>query len=318
MEQFGVPTASYKSFELSQTADIESYLNAYPSYPVVLKADGLAAGKGVFICETRESALDALAQFGAGSFGEAAGTLVIEEFMTGEEVSVFAACDGDHTVILAHAQDHKRIGDGDTGLNTGGMGAYSPAPVLDDAGLKTVEETVVKPVVEGMKSLGHPYKGILYCGLMMTPTGPKVVEFNCRFGDPECQVIIPKMGSDLVELMLLATEGRLNEYEYKANPGYFCCVVEASKGYPGSYTKGFPIYGLADVAEPAIVFHAGTKTGESGDEIVTSGGRVLGVVGTGESLEAAISSAYENVNKVSFDGAYFRKDIGHRGLRYFN
>jgi len=315
MKEFGVPTADYATFDFSDRKGIETYIKESAQTPIVIKADGLAAGKGVFICATKEEALERLDYIAADSLlSKAAGKLVIEEFMDGEEVSVFAICDGNEYVLLSAAQDHKRIGDGDTGLNTGGMGAYTPAPIADDSVLKKVEETIVKPMINGLKAKGHPYVGVLYCGLMIKGESVRVVEFNCRFGDPECQVILPQLESDFAELVIHAAHGTLNKYTLRIKNGFHCSVVLASQGYPESYEKGKQISGLESITgENSLVFHSGTK--KMNDSIYTNGGRVLNVVGFGRTLEQAINQAYKLVNKVQFDGAYFRSDIGNKGLK---
>jgi len=315
MKEFGVPTADYATFDFSDRKGIETYIKESAQTPIVIKADGLAAGKGVFICATKEEALERLDYIAADSLlSKAAGKLVIEEFMDGEEVSVFAICDGNEYVLLSAAQDHKRIGNGDTGLNTGGMGAYTPAPIADDSVLKKVEETIIKPMINGLKTKGHPYVGVLYCGLMIKDDSVRVVEFNCRFGDPECQVILPQLDSDFAELIIHAAYGTLNKFTLRIKNGFHCSVVLASKGYPENYAKGKEISGLELITEEnSLVFHSGTI--KVNDSIYTNGGRVLNVVGFGRTLEQAINQAYKLVNKVQFEGAYFRTDIGNKGLK---
>ena len=314
MERHGVPTAASRTFQTHQYDDAVAYVER-GSFPVVLKADGLAAGKGVRICPNREEATDALDDMLLdGAFGKAGAQVVIEEFMEGEEASVFVLTDGTDYVLLPAAQDHKRIGDGDTGPNTGGMGAYAPAPVVTPQVLREVEERIVRPVLDGMTSEGHPYRGVLYVGLMITEEGPKVVEFNCRFGDPEAQVVLPLLDSDAVELFEALADRRLAETQVVVGDGTAACVVLASAGYPGSYEKGFEIAGLEAMPEGVTVFHAGTA--RDGDRVVTSGGRVLGVTGFGADLQAALDRAYAGVEAISFEGMQFRRDIGQRGLRH--
>ncbi len=293
----------------------EKYLKEKAGYPIVLKADGLAAGKGVFICHDKDEALTRLAQIKEiPTLKQAAQTLVIEEFMEGEEVSVFAISDGGNARIIAQAQDHKRIGEGDTGLNTGGMGAYCPAPILDDEGLDEVYNLVIKPTIEGMAKEGMPYKGILYCGLMMTSDGPKVVEYNCRFGDPECQAILPRLETDLVQMMLYSLDNELDKISLKKSDCYECCVVLVSGGYPEAYEKGKVITGLNDISDDVLVFQSGTAL--EGDKLVTAGGRVLSVVGSGKTFKEAIDKTYAEVGKIHFENMYFRKDIGAKGLKH--
>jgi len=314
MERQNIPTAAYRVFDQENFGEAAAYIKEQGKYPVVLKADGLAGGKGVFIPETEEEALEVLEELkNSDSLKKAASRLVIEEFMVGEEASVFAISDGTSWKVIGNAQDHKRIGEGDTGLNTGGMGAYSPAPVVTEEILKRVENEIIEPTISGMKEEGNPYSGILYCGLMITEEGPKVVEYNCRFGDPECQVILPRMQSDLLDTIIATTQGKLGETDIEFDDEVRCCVVLASGGYPESYEKGKEIFGLDEV-ENAIVFHAGTK--EEDGKLYTSGGRVLNIVGSGADLESAIKSTYAEVKKINFDKAYYRSDIGAKGLKH--
>ena len=314
MERQNIPTAAYRVFDQENFDEAAAYIKEQGKYPVVLKADGLAGGKGVFIPETEAEALEVLEELkNSDSLKKAASRLVIEEFMVGEEASVFAISDGTSWKVIGNAQDHKRIGEGDTGLNTGGMGAYSPAPVVTEEILKRVENEIIEPTISGMKEEGNPYSGILYCGLMITEEGPKVVEYNCRFGDPECQVILPRMQSDLLDTIIATTQGKLGETDIEFDDEVRCCVVLASGGYPESYEKGKEIFGLDEV-ENAIVFHAGTK--EEDGKLYTSGGRVLNIVGSGADLESAIKSTYAEVGKITFDKAYYRSDIGAKGLKH--
>ena len=313
MKRQHIPTAAYEVFDQDNFEAASEYIRKEGKYPVVLKADGLAAGKGVLIPETEAEAMAALEELKSGSLSDAASRVVIEEFMTGEEASVFAICDGDSFKVIGNAQDHKRIGEGDTGLNTGGMGAYSPAPVVTPELLKQVEKEVIQPTIDGMKAEGYPYQGILYVGLMITTEGPKVVEYNCRFGDPECQVIVPAMKSDLLEVIVACTEGKLSQTSIELDSKYRCTVVLASGGYPEAYEKGKEITGL-DAVEGAIVFHAGTRS--EGSTILTNGGRVLNVVAEGDTLQQAIDASYAQVNKIHFENVYFRRDIGAKGLKH--
>ncbi|MDZ7714698.1 MAG: phosphoribosylamine--glycine ligase [Balneolaceae bacterium] len=315
MKKNRIPTAGYESFGQDEFDDAFSYIQERDEYPVVLKADGLAGGKGVFICETEEEVQKRLEQLQEDAkLSDAAERLVVEEFMEGEEASVFVISDGQTAKIFHNAQDHKRIGEGDTGLNTGGMGAYSPAPVIQGDMLQIVEKEIILPTISGMLLDEMPYKGILYVGLMITEQGPKVVEYNCRFGDPECQAIVPSLKSDLLELMLAAAQEDLVGHDVELDNKYRCCVVMASEGYPTSYKKGFPISGIEEVADDAHVFHAGTAMKDG--QLVTAGGRVLSVVGAGDTLEDAIQKTYQEIKKISFDNAYYRSDIGVKGLAH--
>lgn len=280
--------------------------------PLVVKADGLAAGKGVFVARTEQegwAAVDLLMKEQA--LGPAGQTVVIEEFLSGEEASVLAFVDGEHVLPLIPAQDHKPVFDEDKGPNTGGMGAYSPTGAVTEQDAQFILDKVLKPTLEGLKEEGVNYKGILYAGLMMTKQGPKVLEYNCRFGDPETQPLMMLLASDLVELMLATCEGRLNQISLKWNPGAAVCVVMASQGYPGAYEKGKEITGIEEAEqEGAVVFHAGTTVNER--KVCTSGGRVLGVTAQGETFTKALDKTYRAVSRVRFDGAHFRKDIGLR------
>lgn len=314
MQRHNIPTAAYRVFDQDNFDGAAEYIKEQNKYPVVLKADGLAGGKGVFIPESEAEAMEVLDELrNNDSLKDAASRLVIEEFMVGEEASVFAISDGDSWKVIGNAQDHKRIGEGDTGLNTGGMGAYSPAPVVTDEILKRVEEEIIEPTISGMREEGNPYSGILYCGLMITAEGPKVVEYNCRFGDPECQVILPRMKTDLLDVIIACTHGKLGKTEIQFDDDVRCTVVLASGGYPESYEKGKEITGLDEV-ENAIVFHAGTK--EVDGKIYTNGGRVLNIVGSGSDLKSAIENTYAEVKKVHFEKAYYRNDIGAKGLEH--
>ncbi len=314
MQRHNIPTAAYRVFDQDNFDEAADYIREQNKYPVVLKADGLAGGKGVFIPETEARAMKVLEELKTSdSLKDAASRLVIEEFMVGEEASVFAISDGEFYKVIGNAQDHKRIGEGDTGLNTGGMGAYSPAPVVTDEILSRVEKEIIEPTISGMKEEGNPYAGILYCGLMITEEGPKVVEYNCRFGDPECQVILPRMRSDVLEIMVACTQAELDSINIEFDDEVRCGVVLASGGYPESYEKGKEIKGLDEI-ENAIVFHAGTK--EENGVIYTNGGRVLNIVGSGNDLRSAIDNTYTEVKKVRFDKAYYRSDIGAKGLKH--
>lgn len=313
MIKYDIPTADYAVFSSEDFDDALTFVQSKESYPVVLKADGLAAGKGVFICHSEEEVIQRLNSLKSeNALDGAANRLVIEEFMEGEEVSVFVIADGHTSHILHNAQDHKRIGEGDTGLNTGGMGAYSPASVMTEELLEEVRTKIVEPTITGMQLEESSYHGILYIGLMITKDGPKVVEYNCRFGDPECQVILPSLENDLLELFLATSEQRLDEIKIQIDQKYRCCVVLASKGYPEGYEKGKKIYGTDAIDDDALLFHAGTTMNDG--SLVTNGGRVLNIVGSGDSLKEAIDHAYKNSEKIHFDGSYYRRDIGKKGL----
>jgi len=316
MRKHHIPTAEFRSFSAAERFDAERYVNEIP-VPIVIKADGLAAGKGVSICDTKEQALEALDQmFAKKIFGDAGTNIVIEEFLAGEEASVFALTDGKEFVVLSSAQDHKRILDGDRGKNTGGMGAYAPAPIVTEEILQKVKRDIIRQTLLGMAKDGRPYKGCLYVGLMITETGPKVIEFNCRFGDPETQVVLPLLDEDLVRIMFEAASGKLSTTKAILKDTSSVCVVIASGGYPGNYETDKQIFGLEAAAseKDVVVFHAGTKYNK--DIIVTSGGRVLGVTAIGEqlNLERTIDKAYRAVEKITFDGAYYRSDIGKKGV----
>jgi phosphoribosylamine--glycine ligase len=309
-----VPTADYQVFRNADHATI--YLTEREDVPVVVKADGLASGKGVFVCATRAEAIDAVRRIGRNrEFGDAGNQIVIEERLDGQEASVLAITDGRTIVTLPPAQDHKRAFDGDTGPNTGGMGAYCPAPVVDDNLLHLIEEQVLVPTVHAMKRGRRPFKGVLYAGLMMTNQGPKVLEYNVRFGDPECQPILMRLESDIVDLIEATVDGRLDELEpLRWDPRPSVCVVMASEGYPGSYERGLPIRGLDEAAKlPNVkVFHSGTATVDG--QVVTNGGRVLAVTALGTSIPAAKLQAYTAVKCIRWKGAWCRKDISDKAL----
>lgn len=317
MQRNNIPTAGYQTFSIDEFDEASTYIKQENRYPVVLKADGLAGGKGVFICESEQEMEKTLTRLSEDeNLKDAASTLVVEDFMVGEEASVFVLCDGSSGKIIHNAQDHKRVGEGDTGLNTGGMGAYAPAPVLPESMIRRVQEEIIDPTIIGMKNEGSPYLGILYVGLMITKQGAKVVEYNCRFGDPECQVILPPLESDLLQLMMAACDQTLSEQEIKISDRFYCSVVLASGGYPTSYEKGFKIKGIENCDSDTLVFHSGTifKDGE----LRTNGGRVLNIVGSGETLQKAIDHSYKNVQQISFENSYFRRDIGKKGLIKFD
>ncbi|MBC7188230.1 MAG: phosphoribosylamine--glycine ligase [Calditrichaeota bacterium] len=309
----GIPTAAFAIFRDPQTA--WQYIEHHP-LPLVVKADGLAAGKGAIVCETLEQARAALdTVMVQRAFGAAGDVVVIEEFLHGEEASLLVLTDGDTYRCMAPAQDHKRIFDGDQGPNTGGMGAYAPAPVVDAKQLRRVEEELVRPTIQGMQEEGHPYSGVLYLGLMLTAEGPRLVEYNCRFGDPETQAVLPLVDGDLAALMNATIDGTLAKESFAHHNGAAVCVVLASAGYPGAYEKGKPISGLDhEFPDNVLLFHAGTK--KSNGQVLTDGGRVLGVTAVSDSIPQAIRDAYAAVKQITFDGAYYRKDIGARALEH--
>jgi len=284
--------------------------------PVVVKADGLAAGKGVIICPTRQFAIDAADGLFSGELlGLTEKQVVIEEFLEGEEVSFLCLSDGRHAVPLVPAQDHKRIGEGDTGPNTGGMGVYSTSGMLESTMTEWIMHHIAERTVRGMAEEGMPFAGVLYCGLMMTARGPLVLEYNARFGDPETQAILMRLESDIVDALEACIDGRLAETEMRWSGGAAACVVASSSGYPGSYRTGLPISGLSNASKtPGVeIFHSGTS--RVGSQLVTSGGRVLGVTAGGDSLEEALARAYEARAQIHFEGMYYRHDIGHRALK---
>jgi phosphoribosylamine--glycine ligase len=313
MARHGVPTARFGTFQDAETA--RGYCREL-GVPLVVKADGLAAGKGVIVCRTLEEADRALVRcFDERAFGDSGLTVVVEEFLEGEEASFFALADGAAVLPLAAAQDHKTVWDADRGPNTGGMGAYSPAPVMSDAMQDRVMAEIVRPVIAAMGKEGAPYTGVLFVGLMITREGPKVIEFNCRFGDPECQAIMPRLEGDLLALLEAAATGQGLPAALSWSPQASVCVVMTSAGYPGRYETGHPITGVAAAAaRPGInVFHAGTAM--AGDALVTAGGRVLGVQALGGDVASAVRAAYAGVERIRFEGAHFRRDIGHHALR---
>lgn len=311
MKKYGIPTARYEVFTAAEPA--RAYIRQEGA-PIVVKADGLAAGKGVIVAMTEQEALDAVdAIMEDHSFGDAGAHVVIEEFMEGEEASLLAFTDGTTIRPMISAQDHKRAYDGDRGPNTGGMGTYAPAPVMTPEMTERAVEEILKPTIAAMAKEGRVYRGCLYLGLMVTADGPKVVEFNARFGDPETQVVLPLLDSDLVAIMCACADGTLADVPIRWKDGAAVCVVLASGGYPGHYEKGQEIHGLADAeAMGALVFHAGTAMKDG--KLVTNGGRVLGVVGRGADISSAVDAAYAAATKISFKDAYYRKDIAHRAL----
>jgi len=312
MARYNIPTAAYQSF--TDHAQAVAYIQKQGA-PIVVKADGLAAGKGVIVALTEEQAITAVDDIMLDQvFGDAGASVVIEEFMEGEEASFFAFTDGKNILPLASSQDHKRVNDGDEGPNTGGMGAYSPAPVVTDELYQVIVETIVKPTIDGMAADGCPYSGILYVGLMIKDGVPRVVEYNARFGDPEAQPLLMRMKSDIVPVLQACARGRLQQNSIEWYDKAAVCVVLASGGYPGPYEKGLPISGLDDAAkiDDLMVFHAGTTLKDG--KIVNQGGRVLGVTGLGDSVRDAIDKAYVGVKVIHWDGVHYRNDIGARAL----
>ena len=313
LQRHNIPTGNFAV--CSTAAEVEKAIDFFHA-PIVVKADGLAAGKGVIICDSRATAAEAAQGLFTGVLlGASEQQVVIEEFIEGDEVSFLCLSDSKHVAPLVPAQDHKRIGEGDTGPNTGGMGVYSTDSLLDPAMSEWILHHIAIPTVDGMAAEDTPFAGVLYCGLMMTARGPQVLEFNARFGDPETQAILVRLESDLVDALEACIDGTLADTPLRWVPGASACVVASSGGYPGSYKNGFPIAGLAAAAQvPGVqVFHAGTA--QVGGQIVTAGGRVLGVTAAADSLDQALARAYQAVAEISFEGMYYRRDIGHRALK---
>ena len=313
MKRYQIPTAHYAV--CTSAKEVEEALKHFHA-PVVVKADGLAAGKGVIICPTLHFAQEtAQGLFNGELLGSAERQVVIEEFLEGEELSFLCLSDGKHVTPLVPAQDHKRIGEGDTGPNTGGMGVYSTSEMLEPAMTEWILHHIAEPTIRGMAEENAPFTGVLYCGLMMTARGPEVLEYNARFGDPETQAILVRLESDLIDAIEACVDGRLADTELRWSSGASACVIASSAGYPGSYKTGMSITGLDAAAHTSgvEVFHSGTA--KSDGQIVTSGGRVLGVTASGDTLEQALNRAYESMAQIHFDGIYFRRDIGHRALK---
>ena len=309
MKQYGIPTAAYEVFDALDAA--LAYLDTAP-IPTVVKADGLALGKGVIIAMTREEAKAAVVSMMQDKqFGASGDHVVIEEFLTGPEVSVLSFTDGDTVVPMISSMDHKRAGDNDTGLNTGGMGTIAPNPYYTPAVAQECMDTIFLPTIRAMKAEGRPFKGCLYFGLMLTPDGPKVIEYNCRFGDPETQVVLPLLDSDLLTVMQATTHGTLADTEVRFSDKSACCVIMASAGYPQAYDKGLPLTVPAEIADFVYVAGAAVKDGT----LVTNGGRVLGATAVADSLPEAIDEAYKLVERIHFDNAFYRRDIGARALK---
>jgi phosphoribosylamine--glycine ligase len=310
MQRHNIPTAAYKEFTLDNYEEGVEYIKKH-SLPIVLKADGLAAGKGVVICE---SVFEALAEFDLmiqrAKFGEASKRVVVEEFLSGIELSVFVLTDGKNYITLPEAKDYKRVGEGDTGLNTGGMGAISPVPFADNAFMKKVDERIIKPTVDGLHKEGLEYRGFIFAGLIKVNDEPYVIEYNCRMGDPETEVVMPRLKNDLLELLKAAAEQRLNEVKIEVDSRAACTVVAASGGYPGDYKKGIEIDGLDDASKTeSLVFHAGTIIKD--DMVLTNGGRVLCVTSFGNDISSAVVKSVKTLHRISFKGMFYRSDIGY-------
>jgi phosphoribosylamine--glycine ligase len=314
MQRQDIPTAAHAV--CTSLEEVSQELRRF-TVPVVVKADGLAAGKGVVICETHLQAEEAAAQMFSGALlGTAETEVVLEEFLTGEELSFFALCDGTRAIEIASAQDHKRIGEGDTGPNTGGMGAYSTDGLATPAMRQWLLRNVAQKVVDGMRSEGEPFKGVLFCGIMMTPRGPMVLEFNTRFGDPETEAILLRLETDILDLFDASIDGTVNQLTIKMRPGASVCIIAASGGYPGKYATGKFITGLTPAnqqADDVVSFHSGTALRDG--QLVTAGGRVLAITAVATDLRTALDKAYAELAKISFEGMQFRRDIAHRALR---
>jgi phosphoribosylamine--glycine ligase len=306
MMRHGIPTARYNSFRAGQEAEADAFL-AQLKPPYVLKADGLAAGKGVLILADLHEAQSELRNMLSGKFGQAGKTVVIEEFLAGIEFSVFALTDGQHYVLLPEAKDYKRIGEGDTGLNTGGMGAVSPVPFVTPAVMDTVKRTIVEPTIRGLAEEGIPYTGFIFFGLIQVGNTPMVIEYNARLGDPETEVVVPRITSDLVELFVLADRGQLDQATLDVDPQTATTVMVVSEGYPGDYVKGKAITGVENVAD-GLVFHAGTAM--HGQQLVTAGGRVMAFTGRGNGIQEALDQSYAGIRTICYEGIAFRRDIG--------
>ena len=313
LQRHNIPTGNFAV--CSSAAELEKAIDFFHA-PIVVKADGLAAGKGVIICPSRHTAVEAAQGLFSGSLlGESAQQVVIEEFLVGEEISFLCLSDGEHVVPLAPAQDHKAIGEGDTGPNTGGMGVYSTDALLEPGMTEWVLHHIAEPTIRGMAEEGTRFVGVLYCGLMMTARGPEVLEFNARFGDPETQALLVRMESDLLDALEACIDGRLAETKLRWASGAAACVIASSAGYPGNYETGLPISGLSSAAQvPGVqVFHSGTS--QVGGQLLTAGGRVLGVTAAADSLQEALDRAYQALAEIHFEGMYYRRDIGHRALK---
>ncbi len=314
MKKYHIPTATYQTFTSPDKA--KEYIGSEVKFPLVLKASGLAAGKGVLICQSGEEALEGIGQIMEDkAFGSAGDKMIIEEFLEGEEVSIFALSDGADYLLLSPAQDHKKVFEGDHGKNTGGMGAYAPAPIATSSLIEKIKPEIIERTFEAMRSEGMPYKGLLYIGIIITNQGPKVLEYNCRFGDPEAEVILPLLKSDLVPLMEASINGTMREQRVQLYDKFTLDVVLASGGYPDKYEKGKIIEGLESLDSDILVFHAGTKS--ENDFLVTNGGRVLNIVAMADDFFSLTENLYKNVDRIRFEGVHYRKDIGYRARKYF-
>lgn len=313
--KYGIPTAGYQVFHQAKEARV--YIDGRDRFPVVIKADGLAAGKGVIIARDKKEAFHAVdSMLVLEEFGEAGRRVIVEDFLEGEEATYMVVTDGNQFAVMESSQDHKAVFDHDQGPNTGGMGAYSPAPVVTKEVEEKIKDNIIRPLLEGMRREDRPYRGLLYAGLMIHQGEPRLVEFNCRFGDPEAQVILYRLKTDLVDLIDAVLEERIDSFQVEFDRNPAVCVVMTSQGYPGPYEKGYPIKGLQGVArmKGVYVFHAGTK--ENGGSFITNGGRVLAVTSTGRDLQSAIDNVYKAVHKISWVGVHYRTDIGQKGLNY--
>ena len=307
--RYNIPTGAYQRFDNAEAA--KAYVHEIGA-PIVIKADGLAAGKGVTVARTNDEAIAAIEDCFSGTFGEAGAEVVVEEFLVGEEASFFCLSDGKNALALATAQDHKAVGDGDTGPNTGGMGAYSPAPVMDAAMIERTMKEIIEPTIRGMAEMGHPFQGVLYAGLMITSKGPELIEYNARFGDPECQVLMMRLKSDLLPILAACAEGRLDEVTAEWTDQTALTVVMATKGYPGAYKKGSEIKALPDDDRFAHTFHAGTAVKDS--KLIATGGRVLNVTALGPNVTEAQTRAYELIEDIDWPEGFCRRDIGWRAV----
>lgn len=314
MKKYQIPTATYHAF--SSPGDAKDYIESEVKFPQVLKASGLAAGKGVLICQSKEEALEGIREIMEDkTFGSAGDNMIIEEFLDGEEISIFALSDGNDYLLMSSAQDHKKVFEGDQGKNTGGMGAYAPAPIATKSLIEKIKPEIIERTFAAMRSEGMPYKGLLYFGIILTEQGPKVLEYNCRFGDPEAEVILPLLKSDLIPLMEASISGTMGEQKIELYDGFALDVVLASGGYPDKYEKGKVIEGLDLLDSEILVFHAGTKKEE--DSLVTNGGRVLNIVARESDFLTLTENLYKNVERIKFEDAHFRKDIGYKARKYF-
>ena len=309
----GIPTARHREFSMDQAEEAKAYIEERGA-PIVVKADGLAAGKGVTVAQSTDEALAAIDAAFEGAFGKSGERLVIEECLLGEEASFFALVDGEHVLAFGTAQDHKAVGEGDQGPNTGGMGAYSPAPCMTEALIARTMDEIIKPTVEGMAAEEMPYRGVLFAGLMLTAAGPKLIEYNVRFGDPECQVLMPRLMNDFFPIFLAGANGTLDQVDVRWRPIHMLTVVMAANGYPGSYKKGSEIKGLdaAENIEGVTIFHAGTRSDD--DRLLASGGRVLNVTAEGANLAEARARAYRAIDLIDWPEGFCRRDIGWRAL----